>query len=151
MELPIENRLHAIRKVIKLMILLCIIIAVIFIINFRMALLYYSIPVLFIATGISYWYINKHNISKAYLRDNHIELIRKHENIKIPLDKVREISSGINDYISIHGKMSVLYSFDLKEKYSFGDRLYFKFNDRMDPTNDPDEIKIIKGKIGELK
>ena len=46
--------------------------------------------------------------------------------------------------------MSMMYIFELNDKYSFGSKLYFKYEGHLEHEIDPNEIRLLKEKINTL-
>lgn len=127
MELPIENRNYAIRRVLKISGLVLMILFFALTEYFSLNILYFSISVAFIDLSMSLLFISKHTIERVELLDNKFEILYKGNTITIEFANIKEVQSGLNDFIDRFGKLSLMYRFDLKRKFRFGDKLYFRY------------------------
>jgi len=61
------------------------------------------------------------------------------------LNRVASIRKGLNYYMDLNGKLSITYILHLEINYSFGHKIYLKY-DAKDYLKDhePDEIKYIR-------
>jgi len=150
MQLPTDNKSYAIIKVWKLMLPLTILLGFLVLYYSNSNLLYICITIFLISAFISFLFIRSQSISKVIMLENHLEVYHLDKIMKVPIDNIIDIVSGLNSYISYQGKMSMMYRLDLNNKYHFGSKLYFKYEEHLDQDVDPSEISILKEKINTL-
>jgi hypothetical protein len=147
MELPVENRDYAIRRIVVILILIVTISTVLLFKSYSQNTLYLVIVFLGVDLFFSFRFFIKHNIQKILLTDDNLRVFYKGEKIIVSFNEIDEIHSGLNDYIELSGKSSIMYRIDLKRKYKFGNQLYFKYNVKDIPDKEPKEMITIKNRV----
>jgi len=147
MELPVDNRHHAVSKVVALHLLLV-----------ALTVVYYTktgadfhwmimVPVFSIATVAGLLHIRRHSIQGATLRDDRIHLIHHGGVIDIPLSHIQSITVALNYYIKLNGRSSVVYKVGLNRDYKFGRVIYLVFDKKDEFGIDPPEISTLKERM----
>lgn len=144
MELPVENRNYAIRRVLKISCLVFLILFFVLTKYFSLNILYLSITIAVIDLKMSLLFVSRHTIERVELLDIKFEILYKGNTITIDLDDIKEVQSGLNDFIDRFGKLSLIYRFDLKRKYRFGSKLYFRYPALDNLEREPIEMVEIK-------
>lgn len=144
MELPVENRNYAIRRVLKISGLVLVILIIALTQYFSLNILYFSLSIAVIDLSMALLFISKHNIEKVEFFDRKFDILYKGNTITIDLASIKEVQSGLNDFIDRFGKLSLMYRFDLKRKFRFGDKLYFKYPTQDNLEEEPKEMVEIK-------
>lgn len=150
MQLPTDNKSYAIIRVLKIMLPITLLSGYLIIRYSNPELRYSCIIIFLLSAVISLIFIRNHSISKVLLFKEYLEVYHHRKVIKIPLENITDIVSGLNSYISYQGKMSMMYRLDMNKKYPFGSKLYFKYEEHLDQNIDPEEISILRDSINTL-
>lgn len=150
-KLPIDNKTQKLADLNKIF-ATGILVFIVLYINSSVFWLIYCISAWFVIFALTAFILFKrNNIKEAWLSGIYIYIYYKSKIIKIPLNEIKEIHSGINYYLDLKGDRSKRYVLILYHKYYFGNRiiLNFKLNSKLtiNPDMDPKPIKYIKEKI----
>ena len=147
MNLPIENRRYAIRKIISLNFLLVVVMITFGLNNVSKSIIVVYLVILTISSIFSFYYHKKHNIkSLKYLNNGFIaEYNSKYHEITFP--QISNISTALNDYVKLNGRLTKMYIINLKEDFEFGNRILLQYEVKGSLKDDPELIKELKSKI----
>lgn len=147
MKLPVDNRHHAVSKVVALHLLLVALTAVYYMKTGAVFHWMIMVPVFSISTVAGLLHIRKHSIQGATLGSDRIHLTYHDQVIDIPLSHIQSITVALNYYTKLGGRSSVLYKLGLNREYRFGRVIYLEFDKKDKLGNDPVEISTLKERM----
>ena len=145
MELPVDNRNRAIAYTLIILFLIIVLCLVLYFKTYNLGIVYTGLTLLGFNIAIGFYSVRKHDIKKAELSYDVIEVYHRSGLIKIPIKEIIEIYSGLNYFIDIKGRLSNTYVLYFNAKYAFGNRLFLKYYIKNNKAKgEPNEIQIIR-------
>lgn len=127
MQLPIVNKQRAQGQAFAIITFLIFILFFLYSIANGLNLTYLTIVLVSITIILTLRYLNKHNLKEAILFDDLIVVKHGRDKIEINIEEIEEINVEINGYSDKLFEQSVTYTLDLKTNYSFGSKIYLRF------------------------
>jgi len=145
MELPVDNKNRAIAHTVIILFLIIVLCLVLYSETYSLPIIYTCLIMAMLDMLIGFYSVRKHYINRAILSKEEIEVYHRNGLIKIPIKEITNISSGLNYFIDIRGRLSNTYVLNFNTKYVFGKKLFLKFylNDNK-VKEEPNEIQILR-------
>jgi len=144
MILPVENKKYAMRKVWAVNSALLLFMFFFIPNSYSLYTIVICLIILASSSVISYFYIKKHNIKKLEFINNSFVVDYNSRILRIPLNQINNISSALNSYIQLNGRISKMYFIQLKDEHEFGERILLKYEVKDKLQDDPKFIIDLK-------
>src|SRR3972149_3076465 len=101
MELPVDNKNRAIAYIVIILFLIIVLCLVLYFETFSLPIIYTCLILAILDMLIGFYLVKKHDIKRAILIKEEIEVYHRNGLIKIPINEITDIYSGLNYFIDI--------------------------------------------------